>query len=208
MPDIFSFLLRWRMRWYAVATGRLLLRHWQAILLALGLLSPAATPLLMQIKFLAKPVMGIFSEGNGPLWILAYCLGLQITGLAWSFLQRENIGGGPFRSYAETLPLSPGLLRSVDLSALLLADGLLSIPIIAALIEITASPLAPAQMISHCEVIGVLVLLTLALQLNSLEQDDARTALILAADVGLSLSFWLDPIAMDLLLLVPLGMAV
>ena len=47
-----TILLFARLRWYALATGQLLLRRWQALLLILAILAPASTPLLSQVKSL------------------------------------------------------------------------------------------------------------------------------------------------------------
>lgn len=182
-------LFGYRIRWYALATKRLLLRHWQALLLAIGVLSPAAMPALLQVKFLAAPILAIFSARQGVVSHFIYLTMLEAIGLLWSGLQRNNIAGGDCMVYTSTLPISASNRRMIDLGILFLADSLLFLPVIAATITFATLPLTPSELISHYLVTGTLISLVLAAQLSDLHQRfSSRLFVILAANILLSFS--------------------
>ncbi|MES2366359.1 MAG: hypothetical protein V4563_10755 [Pseudomonadota bacterium] len=182
-------LFAYRIRWYALATKRLLLRHWQALLLAIGVLSPAAMPALLQVKFLAAPILAIFSEKQGTAAHFTYLTLLEVIGLLWSGLQRNNIAGGDSMLFISTLPISARNKRMVDLGILFLADSLLFLPVIAAAIIFATLPLPSSELISHYLVTGILISLVLTAQLSGLHQRfSPRLFVILAANILLSIS--------------------
>lgn len=178
--------LRYRLRWYAVSTGRLLLRHWQATVLTLGVLSPAATPFLLQT--LANSILTFFSIEHSLFWHFAYLILLQTIGVLWAGVQRNNIAGGEFMSYASTLPVSSNQRRRADLGVLLLANGLLFVPIISAAIVLATLPLPLLEKTSRYLVMGVFTLLAIAAQLSLLDRRYARWLAILVIDFLLSAS--------------------
>ena len=180
--------LRYRLRWYAVSTGRLLLRHWQATVLTLGVLSPAATPFLLQLKTLAIPILTIFSVEHSLFWHFAYLILLQTIGVLWTGVQRNNIAGGEFMNYAATLPVSPNQRRQADLGVLLLANGLLFVPIISAAIVLATLPLPLLEKTSRYLAMGAFTLLVIVAQLGLLERRYTQWLVILAIDFLLSAS--------------------
>ena len=188
-----GLLLGYRLRWYAVSTGRLLLRHWQSTVLTLGVLSPAATPFLLQLKTLATPILTIFSVEHSVLWRFSYLILLQTIGLLWAGVQRNNIAGGEFMNYAATLPLSPNQCRRADLGVLLLANGLLFVPIISAAIVLATLPLPLLEKTSRYLAMGVFTLLAVVAQLSLLERRYTQWLVILAIDFLLSASLTWPP---------------
>lgn len=188
-----GFLLSYRLRWYALATSRSLLRHWQAVVLALGVLSPGAMPVLLQLKLLAFPVLTLFFPGHGVSWLFAYLTLLEAAGLAWSAIQRKTIAGGVFAGYENTLPLSAGQRRRVNLGVLFLADGLLWIPVVAGLIVFAALPLEPMDKVFRCLAGVTPVLLVLLAQLGGLEENPRLWLAVLAINLLQSVALTLNP---------------
>lgn len=124
-------LLPLRLRWYAASTGRLLLRRWQALLLALGVLAPV---LFTSVDTLAYPLLLLSAPEHGLAWRFGYLLALCGLAVLWALMQREQIAGGGFRRFGGSLPLSHRLTRLTDLLVLALADSPLWLPLIAALL--------------------------------------------------------------------------
>ena len=68
---------------------------------------------------LAYPITTVLSAGNSLGWYLGHILILQLVSFVWIHLQRESLTGGPFMAYAESLPISPRILRRTNLIMLL-----------------------------------------------------------------------------------------
>lgn len=132
-----------RLRWYAVSTGRLLLRRWQALLLALAVLAPV---LLTSIDTLAYPLLLLSKPEHGLAWRFGYLLTLCALAVLWALMQREQIAGGGFRRFAAALPLPHRLTRRTDLLVLALADSPLWLPLIAALLAAGLAPTPSAAL--------------------------------------------------------------
>ena len=181
-------LINLRLRWYALATGRLLRRHWQAIVLAVGVLSPVSMPILFQIKFIASPVLEVFSPGHTIAWRILYITLMQAVAFTWVAIQRSNISGGSFMTYASALPISPSQWRRVDLIVLLFADSLLLVPVFATVAVILTSPIAVGQSAFQMGVVGTLFLLMLVTQLGVLERRFSVLPGVLLSSLLLSLS--------------------
>jgi hypothetical protein len=128
---VFGLLFWWRMRYFAIATFRLLGRRWQAALFLLFMASPAMMPLIAQLHMLGKPVMSIVEPGHfqrsACLWTLALMLAW-----GWSALQAGALSGGASWQHLLSLPLAPRLLQQVDLAVLLVTDLPLLLPFCAA----------------------------------------------------------------------------
>ena len=187
-PMVNRLLIKLRLRWYALATGRLLLRHWQAIVLAVGVLSPVSMPILFQIKFIALPLLEVFSPGHSIAWRILYITLLQAVAFAWVAVQRSNISGGSFMIYASALPISLSQRRRVDLIVLLFADSLLLIPAFATVVVILTSSVGVGQSAFQVVVVGTLFLLMLVTQLGVLERRFSVLPSVLLTSLLLSLS--------------------
>lgn len=119
MLHAYALYARIRLGWYARASGRALLRHWQWLLLA-GLLVPGV-PVLAVLAAPSGALLAVLGAGPWSVFGIAAVAGL---GALWVLPQRRALRGGEFATYAATLPLSPWLRRAVDLTVLLLADAL------------------------------------------------------------------------------------
>jgi len=177
-----------RMRWYAVATGRVLVRHWQLFILA-GVFVPMGTPVGRLLLGLAYPLVIALQIGHDVAWHGWRLLVIQVIALAWILVQRRAIGGGAFMAYARTLPISRKLRRWVDLSVLLPANSLLLIPVIAAVVLAptgVSSILGAANIPFLVATIGVIAGLSLLLQLAALEGRPGALWSFVLADALLS----------------------
>jgi hypothetical protein len=161
-----SPLLRLRLRWYAVSTARLLLRRWQAVTLATGVLASANASAFGNLDTLARPLLTLLAPGHGAAWRTGYLLGLQALAAAWAAMQREPIAGGPFMAFAASLPFTPRERRRVDLAVLLLADSPLLL-VAASAFGLAAGRGAPA---AHAVLLCDVVLLALVTQRAVLER--------------------------------------
>ncbi len=119
-------LLKLRLRWYSEATAQLLLRRWQAIVLVLGAFGSS---LLVESSQL---VLVLLDEQHDMVWRLC-AIGLwQGCWFLWTMMQIDQVRGGPFREFAQSLPLTPRHWRTTDLIVLLVSDTPLLLPFIAA----------------------------------------------------------------------------
>ncbi|MFD0876667.1 hypothetical protein ACFQ1A_20945 [Massilia pinisoli] len=161
-----SPFLRLRLRWYAVSTARLLLRRWQAVTLAAGVLASANASAFGNLDTLARPLLTLLTPGHGAAWRIGYLLGLQALAAAWTAMQRDQIAGGPFMAFAGSLPFTPRERRRVDLAVLLLADSPLLL-VAASAFGLAAGRGAPA---AHAVLLCDVVLLALVAQRAVLER--------------------------------------
>ena len=121
---LFFQLLGWRLRFYAEATFKLLIRRWQISCFALFILSPADMPFSAQLQGLSKPVQYLLDGDDAmPIW-LALCA----LAAAWSSTQAETLRGGAPWLYLKTLPHIAPLEKKLDLWLLLIADLPLLLP--------------------------------------------------------------------------------
>src|SRR3569623_2283438 len=113
-----------RLRHYAEASGRLLLRQWQGmLLLGLVVIGQATTIFMLPASGLASLARSLNPVGLFALVLLAVLFVLP---------QRRALRGGGLEGFARTLPI-PTLLRLlVDATVLLLADGLLLLELVLA----------------------------------------------------------------------------
>lgn len=170
MPHLNIHLARLRLHWYAAATANALRRNWQAVVLAIVLI-PAGLPLPWILGILGSPVTMVISAGNSLGWYFFHILILQFTAVAWIHVQRNNLSGGPFMSYARTLPIKLGVLRVTNLIMLLVADSILLIPIVASLAVVSPHTVTPNDAAYHfCSVLA-LAALTILVQVAVLEQS-------------------------------------
>lgn len=201
---MYLLLIRLRLHWYALSTGRVVMRHWQAFVIA-GLFVPMGTPMLALLRALAFPLTAIFAPSRSLLWHLSYVGLIQAVTLAWVMLQRSPIGGNDFMRYAATLPISKSLGRRVDLTMLFLANSILLIPVVTAVIF--SSPLVSSMgSIFQVSALFVLLSLVLVMQLAALEKNAVALPGILLADLLLSASLTL-PVSVVSWLLLALALA-
>ena len=202
-------LTRLRLRWYALATRRVLMRHWQIFIIA-GLFVPLGTPIGKLVLAMAYPLIAMLSRGRDPAWYVWRLAMIQGLAWAWVMVQRRNIAGGDFMRYAHALPVSRGMLRSVDLAILLLVDSLLLVPFFAVLM---VASFTAAWMPHGGDLLassGVLLALGLLIQLALLEGRLVRMLpFLMVADftLGWALSMppsWLASLAIGASLLVPM----
>lgn len=162
---MYRHLTLWRLRWYALATGRVLLRHWQVFVLA-GALVPGGMPVGKLLMGLGYPLLAALHVGHDVLWHWWRLVAIQGLALAWVMVQRRHLDGGAFMAYARSLPISVNQRRWVDLSVLLPANSLLLVPVVAlvvvapnGLLGATATPFLVATV---CVVTGLVLLAELA----------------------------------------------
>lgn len=124
---LFFQLLGWRLRFYADASLKLLIRRWQIWCLLLFSLSPADMPFAAQIQVLAKPVDYLLT---GDDTLLAW-LGVSVLAAAWTSVQADALRGGAPWNYLCSLPYIATLETKTDACLLLIADLPLLLPFIA-----------------------------------------------------------------------------
>lgn len=166
-----------RIRWYARASARTLLRHWQWFLLA-GLLVPG-TPLIALPGALPPFLLGAVSPGHDILRHALMLAGIQCAALLWMLPQRRHLAGGRFAAYTATLPISPFVRRSVDLTLLLVADSPIAIMVFVGFC-------AGSRQAVDLAAVGaawVLVSTILMLQLAMVEKRPAMIPAVAAADL-------------------------
>ncbi|MBB3219228.1 hypothetical protein [Pseudoduganella umbonata] len=180
-----SVLLRSRLRWYAVSTGRLLLRRWQALLLALAVLAPAGASALSQVQSLGWPVLALLAPEHGSLWRFCCLCLYQALAMAWVLMQRDQVTGGDFMGYARSLPVPPRQARAVDMVVLLAANSPLLLLPAAALVWVVAHDGAlPAVL--HGLFVVQLVILAAAAQLACVDRRYARLGALALANIPLA----------------------
>lgn len=184
---MYRHLTRLRLRWYALATGRILLRHWQLVVIAC-LLVPANLPAAGVLYILAYPLLAVVDIGHDLAWHLLWIALIQLAALIWMRVQQDNIAGARFTPYLLTLPVPTSLRRRVDLSVLLFANGILLLPVIA-LVSIAPTGLAASagNVLLPASVCALVVLVHLT-QLAALERNRAAFAALALSDLLLSAS--------------------
>lgn len=125
-------LIGLRLRWWALASGRVFLRHWQWFVLA-GVLVPSATPLRDLLFFLALPIIRALQAGLGVDQYLMRLGTLQLVAVGWILIQRWSLTGA-FEPYLRTLPLTAGQRLLINAAVLVPANTLLLVPVGAALL--------------------------------------------------------------------------
>ncbi|MGI4719422.1 MAG: hypothetical protein ACRYGO_06230 [Janthinobacterium lividum] len=201
-----SILLRRRLHWYALATGRLVLRRWQALLLALAVLAPAGASALSQAETLGWPVLVLLAPEHGPLQRYALLCLYQALAVMWALMQRDAIDGGDFMRYAQSLPLSPVRIRAVDVLVLLTANSPLILFPAAALYSLSAQD-ASVPAFAHCLFITHLLVLAVFAQLACLERAYPRLGALALANLPLAAAPGAGPTVQLLLLALTLPCA-
>ncbi len=176
-----------RMRWYAAATGRVLVRHWQLFAIA-GVFVPIGTPVGKLVMSLAMPLMMVLRLGSDSLWHFERIVLIQGIALVWVMVQRRHILGGEFMVYAQALPISLRERRWVSVSVLLPANSLLLVPVVALLMVAPAGMFGPISIAFLLASAGALASLVLLAQLGVLERHPAAVPAIGLADGVLSWS--------------------
>ncbi|MHB8211947.1 MAG: hypothetical protein ACYDDP_11510 [Acidithiobacillus sp.] len=176
-----------RLRWYALATGRVLVRHWQVFVLA-GALVPGGMPVGKLLMGLGYPQLAALHVGHDVLWHWWRFVAIQGLALAWVMVQRRHLDGGAFMAYARSLPLSVNQRRRADLSVLLPANSLLLVPVVALLVVaptgLLGATTTPFLVATVCVMAGLVLLAELA----ALERQLAALLIFGLADALLSWS--------------------
>lgn len=180
-----SLLLRSRLHWYALATGRLVLRRWQALILAVAVLAPAGASALSQAETLGWPVLVLLSPEHGIVQRYALLCLYQALAVVWALMQRDAISGGDFMCFAHSLPLSPARKRKIDTIILLVANSPLLLFPLAALAWLFAQRDAFAASL-HGICIAQFLALAVAAQLACLEQAYVRLGALAIANILLA----------------------
>ena len=118
-------ILTLRLHWYGVATAQLLLRRWQAILLLVGVFGSS---LLVESSHL---VLVLLDKQHGMFWRFGIIGLWQACWVLWVLMQLDQLRGGRFRDFAQSLPLSTQHWRTIDLLVLLVSDTPLFLPFVA-----------------------------------------------------------------------------
>ncbi|MEP9351080.1 hypothetical protein [Xanthobacter sp. KR7-225] len=174
--------VRMRLRWYAKATGDVLLRNWLWCFVA-GTVIPWDITFLLGLSALLND---LFARDQGFGWRIVFPLLLQAAGLAWAGAQRNAIGGGGFTPYVGTMPLSAGARRAVNLLILAAADNLWLILFVLAAAFPPAGDLYPGAF--RIAALLSLLVLFLSAQLALLERNAVAMTAALAANLPLALS--------------------
>lgn len=143
-----------------------MLRRWQAITLATGVLASANASAFGNLDTFARPLLTLVAPGHGAAWRIGYLLVLLLLAVAWAAMQRDQIAGGPFMAFAGSLPFTPRQRRNADLAVLLLADSPLLL-IAASALGLAAGRGAPA---AHAALLCDVALLALVAQRAVLER--------------------------------------
>ena len=187
--SLYLTLTRFRLHGYARATGRALRRHWQWLLVA-GLLVPGGAPVRAVLRALAYPLRALLIPGHGLIWHLGYILILQVAASTWVMPLRRHIEGDRFMQYAATLPLTPAIRRSVDLTLLILANSVLLVPAGVAL-GASAARIGMGGLYSVVA-LGVLLGVSLVVQWAVLQRRWIILSGVVLADLALGLSLTLE----------------
>ncbi|KVC59907.1 hypothetical protein WI73_32505 [Burkholderia ubonensis] len=159
-------MLSWRLRWYVLATARVLHRHWQALSLAVLLLLPTM-PVFAQSRLLGAPILAPLAPAHGFEWRFVWVHMLEAIGMLWVLIQRTAISGGPFAVFAKSLPVSDRHHRTLDAIVVLIASTPLLLPVISAAI---AFAYLPDKVSNYLYVIGLMTI-TLGWQLAALSRN-------------------------------------
>ena len=143
-----------------------MLRRWQAIALATGVLASANASAFGNLDTYARPLLTLLAPDHGAMWRIGYLLGLLLLAAAWVAMQREQVAGGPFMAFAGSLPFSPRQRRNADLAVLLLADSPLLV-VTACALGLTTGRGAPA---AHAVLLCDVALLAILAQRAVLER--------------------------------------
>ncbi|MCP5015403.1 MAG: hypothetical protein GY938_08970 [Ketobacter sp.] len=179
-------LLSLRLRWYALATAQLLLRRWQAVLLFGGVLGGA---LLMESSQL---VLVLLNDQHGVAWHLSV-IGLSQGGwYLWAQMQHDQLRGGRFRDFAQSLPLSSKQWRKIDLLVLLVSDTPLFLPFVAAAIVLAGDQIFGWDVLVGGMLIVFLLVTQLACQLAVLSGKNRGLVNLVFVDGWVVFSLVLD----------------
>lgn len=163
------------------------MRHWQLFVIAFVAV-PANIPVEGILFVLAFPLVAILNIDHGLVWHLSFITLTQVIALAWMLVQRSNIAGNEFMNYVHTLPVSLSLRRRVNLTVLLLANGILLVPVIGLALIAPTKLMHSADkgflMASAC----VLVVLAHLVQLAAFERKRTAFMVLVLADLLLSWS--------------------
>ncbi|MEC5160917.1 MULTISPECIES: hypothetical protein [unclassified Janthinobacterium] len=195
-----EILLRSRLRWYALATGRLLLRRWQALLLTLAVLAPMGVSLLSQVKSLAFPVLLLMSPEDSFAWRYTYICTMQALAVIWIMMQRDQVGGGEFMQYAQSLPLTRKQRSTVDLLIVSTANSPLFLMPIAAICWFFVQDQSAFAWLLHCLFILVFLVLMTITQLQALHRQYTAWTGIAFANILLAWAPGSSPTAQLILL--------
>jgi hypothetical protein len=193
MSGLYADLARQRLRWYAAATANAVRRHWQWLVIAC-LLLPAGLPLTRIPGILAFPVSGMVQPGHGAAWYALHLVLVQLIAAGWIWPQRQVLAGGPMAPYVATLPIPRRIAHRVNVSVLLVADSLLLLPMLTALL---VAPRADtfAAIVFQGMAVAAMGLSALAAQLALVERNwpALPLALACAAPWGWSLAHQENP---------------
>ncbi|NJD07264.1 MAG: hypothetical protein FIA97_12330 [Methylococcaceae bacterium] len=189
-------MVHWRLRHYADATLKLLIRRWQAWLFLLFASSPATMPLAAQIHAVGAPVRQAV-EGGDPGYTAAAWAAMITIALAWSAVQTEALRGGSSWRFLRTQPLVARLERTVDLAVLLIADLPLLLPFAAYLASLPRSATDGA-------IATALALNLAALQQSVLRRSPAAIAIALSSSAA-AFALCREPLQQAALLVLMLG---
>lgn len=184
---MYQHLTKLRLRGYGLATGRILMRHWQMFIIA-GVFVPAGIPIEAILFILAFPLIAVFTPGHDLLGHLSYLALIQAIALLWVLVQKSNIAGNEFTGYVNTLPISLSLRRRVNLTLLLAANSILLVPVIGLFLIAPTRLLQTADKGFLIAAVSALVMLVLLIQLAAFERQRAAFWSLALADILLSWS--------------------
>ncbi|WP_321817062.1 DUF6136 family protein [Paraburkholderia sp. J69-2] len=190
------------MKWYAVATSRILRKHWQALVLSILLLLPAI-PVFAQSQILGAPVLAVLAPEHRMEWRFAWVHLLEAVGVLWVWAQRGAIAGGPFAGFLKSLPVSNGRRRFADAVVILVASTPLLLPMLAATVALAFLPHKAANYLFVLD----LFLITLGWQLTAFSRDVPNAVALIVANGFLVGGLGAETVLRSWLLFAPLLLA-
>ncbi len=195
-------MLSCRLRWYALATSRMLRRHWQALSLSVLLLLPAM-PVFAQSQILGAPVLAALAPSHGMEWRFVWVHMLEAAGMLWVLAQRAAITGGTFATFFASLPTPNFHRRAVDIAVVLVASTPLLLPVLGATVALAFLPQKAANYLFVLD----LLLITLGWQLTVLSRSARHAALLVVANIILVGALEAGETTKQALLVLPLLLA-
>lgn len=178
---IYGIIAR-RLRWYAQATAQLLRRRWQALLLFLGLFGAS---LLAESSYL---VLALLDDDHGFVSRLIIIVLWQCCWIVWALMQYDQLRGGQFRNFTQSLPISSRQSRITDLAVLLISDTPLFLPFVTAAFALGAHQGQALHTLNGGLIIVFLLSTQLASQLAVLDKSRRDFSSILLINVWVAIA--------------------
>lgn len=133
-----SGLLSYRLNFYCNSAREKLIKFKHLLIIAIGLLVPSVTALMTLLKVPYEVVLS--STHYSAYSVIVALLGIVLLHSVWCIGQRTAIKGGECRTYFKTFPFSAQDWIISDIVMIMIANGLLWIPLLSAIFTPAISP--------------------------------------------------------------------